>query len=68
MKSFNEWELALLTYDEEVIRETARKLHVIMPTDKKAFWLIVAAAILRIKNASAFDRETAFNIQREVRG
>lgn len=67
MKSFNEWERALLTYDAEVIRATAAKYRVNMPTDKRLFWLSVAAAILRIKNANAFDRETAYNIMREAR-
>ena len=67
MKSFNEWERALLTYDAEVIRATAAKYHVNMPTDKRLFWLCVAAGILRIKNANAFDRETAYNIMREAR-
>ena len=65
--SFNEWERALLTYDAEVIRATADKFHVHMPEDKRQFWIAVSMAILRIKNASAFDRETAFNIQREIR-
>ena len=60
------WDNALLSFDEALIRNTARKLHVILPDDKKAFWTIVAAAIKRNKHSTPFDRMTADNIMREL--
>lgn len=63
----NEWETALLTFDRDIITDTARRLHVNMPTDKRQFWLIVAFAVIRLKTATPFDRETAYNILRELK-
>lgn len=66
MMSSNAWENALLSYDRDLITQTARKLHVTLPEDNRAFWIIVAMAIIRMNKATPFDRETAHNILREV--
>lgn len=66
IRSGNEWEEALFTFDKNTIREVAKAYGVTMPTENKLFWFTVAGAIMRSRASTDFDKACAMHIINEV--